>query len=47
MIIEELIQELQKLDTKKEIYLQTNLEMYEPNIQEMSFDDDEYYLLTI
>ena len=47
MKIKELIKQLQELDTDKEIYLQTNLEMYEPNIQNMAFDDDEYYLLTI
>ena len=47
MKIKELIKQLQELDTDQDIYLQSNLEMYEPNVQHMAFDDDEYYLLTI
>ena len=45
MRIKEFIQQLQKLDENQEIYVPNTLDLKEPIIQEMSFKDDNYFLI--
>lgn len=46
MKVKELITELKKLNEEQEIYLPIELELKEPVIQTMEFDDDTYHLIT-
>ena len=49
MKVENLIKQLQMLDPKADIYIHTNLEIYEPHIQIRHDNElnDDYFILSI